>query len=575
MGGRPPPGGGVAGLLWPRGRGMLNRWLRARPAEKLTYTVFGLLFLVFWAGIFGLFGWLVDAFYGVEIFGPLLARKLLEILLLGLFALLCFSNVIAALSTFYLSEDLELLLSLPVRRQTFHTARQIDTIVQSSWMMVVFGLPVFVAYGYAYQAGWAYYVLLALVAPALVVVAASAGIAVASVLVNVFPARRIREGLALAGILALGFVLVVLRLLRPERLVDAESFESVAAYVAEMQTPVPVLLPPRWASDVLVAALGGRPLPWLELGLLLSGAVAASGVARWITARLYDGGRARAQEARAARLARAGWLDRALALYTRPLPPQLRALVVKDVKTFVRDPSQWTQVLLVGSIVLITLASIAALPLDVFRGPYVGLSRNGLAFMVLGLVGFVMAAVAARFQFTAVSAEGRGFWFVRTSPIQARSYLWAKAWPFLPVIVGVGEVLAVTSTLILGAGPFLTGLAVWTAFWLGLGITGIAVGMGAVFADFKVDNVARQAQGPAGVMFMVVALSLVGLVLTLEVAPVWLVLRSWFREEALRPWELALSGGCLLVVAVLCAAAMVGALRLGADRLWARELPNS
>lgn len=86
---------------------------------------------------------------------------------------------------------------------------------------------------------------------------------------------------------------------------------------------------------------------------------------------------------------------------------------------------------------------------------------------------------------------------------------------------------------------------------------------------------ARQAQGPAGVMFMVVALSLVGVVLALEVAPVWLVLRSWFREEALRPWELALSGGCLLLVAVICAAAMGGAVRLGADRLWARELPNS
>jgi len=567
--------GAVAALLWPRARGTLNRWLRASLPGRIGSVLFGLLFLAFWAGIFWLFAVLVDAFYGVEVFGPILARKLMEILLLGLFALLCFSNVITALSSFYLSEDLELLLSLPVQRASFHVARQLDTIVQSSWMMVVFGLPIFTAYGFAYHAGPAYYCLLAVVAPALVLVANSTGIATASVLVNVFPARRIREGLVLGGILALGFVLVLLRLLRPERLVDADSFQSVAAYVANMQTPVPVLLPPRWASDVLVASLGDRPLPLLELGLLLSGAIATSGMARWLTARVYDTGRARAQEARGARLARAGWLDRVLAVYARPLPEALRALVVKDVKTFVRDPSQWTQVLLVGSIVLITLSSIAALPLDVFKGPYVGLSRNGLAFMVLGLVGFVMAAVAARFQFTAVSAEGRGFWFVRTAPITPRAYLWAKAWPFLPVVIGLGELLAVTSTLILGAGPFLTFLAVWTALFLGLGLSGLAVGMGAIFADFKLDNVARAAQGPAGVVYMMVALCLVAVVLSLEAVPVWLLLRSWMREDAMHTGELALSAGCLLAVALVCVSVMVVAMRVGADRLWLRELPNS
>ncbi|RME27977.1 MAG: hypothetical protein D6798_03435, partial [Deltaproteobacteria bacterium] len=347
----------VARLLWPRLRGTLNRFVRGDRATRLAIVLLGALFLVFWAGIFGLFGWLVDAFYSVEIFGPLLARKLLEIMLLGLFALLCFSNVITALSTFYISDDLELLLSLPVSRESFHLSRLLETMLQSSWMMGVFGLPVAVAYGLAYDAGIDFYLLLPVVGSALVLSAAAVGVGTASVLVNVFPARRVREGLVLAGVLALGFVLVVLRLMRPERLVNADDFESVAAYVAELQAPVPVLLPPRQASDVLVAALGGRPMPWLELGMLVTGAIAAMGVSRWLTAWLYDAGRARTQQARGARLARAGWLDRVLDIATRPLPAGSRALVVKDVKTFVRDPSQWTQGRLVGSIILITLAS--------------------------------------------------------------------------------------------------------------------------------------------------------------------------------------------------------------------------
>ena len=49
----------------------------------------------------------------------------------------------------------------------------------------------------------------------------------ASVLVMVFPARRVREALVLLGVVVLVGVFVLIRLVRPERLVDAQSFESV------------------------------------------------------------------------------------------------------------------------------------------------------------------------------------------------------------------------------------------------------------------------------------------------------------------------------------------------------------
>jgi len=538
---------------------------------SVLFAVFG---LAFWIGLFFLMYWLIGAFHEVEVFGPILTRKLMELLLMGMFGLLCFSNTVTGLSTFYLSEDLELVLSLPVPRWQFHFARLLDTLAQSSWMIVVFGLPVFLAYGLHYGAGVIYYALLAIVLPCFVAIPVSIGVVVASMLVTLFPARKVRELLVFAGVLALVFVVVMLRMFRPERLVDASNFDSVAAYVAELQTPVPLLFPPSWVSELLIDGLQGRPLSMMTLGLLVSGAIAITGTSRWITSAMYDSGRSRSQEAREARMAKSGWLDTALAVFTRPLSGHQAAIVVKDVKTFIRDPGQWSQLLLVGSIVVICLVSVAALPVDVVRGPWMGTFRNVLAFAVLGLVGFVMAALAARFQFTAVSLEGWAWWVLRSSPVTAREYMWAKLLPGLIPMILVGQLLAIASTWILGAGLFLMVVASGTALFLAFGISGIAVGMGASFPDFKVDNAARAAAGPAGVLFMVISLCLVFAVIAIEAYPVYVILAAGVKERAITQGQWFGVAACFSGAAMLCIHALLWPMKVGAKRLWQRELIN-
>jgi ABC-2 type transport system permease protein len=565
----------VRALLSPRLTGQRNRWLRASRGEKAMLAGFGLLGLAFWVFLFFLFGWLIDTAYSVEVFGPILTRRLLEMLLIGLFTLLCFSNTVSAVSAFYLSDDLELVLSLPVRRETFFFARYIDTLVQSSWMMAFFGLPVFAAYGIAYGADWSYAAVLLAVVPGYVMIPAGLGVAMASLLVRSIPADRVREGMVFVGVLAMVAVVVLLRLLRPERLMDAQNFENLAAWFAEFQVNLPAALPPRWAVDVIEASLRGTPFPTIELLLLLSGGLAVTAGSRWLTAAVFDEGRARAQAARAARLAKAGWLDVLLGIWTRPLSPLARALVVKDVKSFVRDPSQWSQVVLVGAIVVIAIASAAAMPTDFMRGPFGIFMREGLAFASLVLVGFIMSSVAARFQFTAVSLEGRAFWVVRTSPLTARQLLWAKVWPSLVPMLLVGELLAIALPTVLGAGAFVTGVSAWTAAILAFGISGLAVGIGAVYPDFKADNAARIAASPAAMLFMISGLILVFVVVGVEMLPIGLVMMLRYREQD--PTALHMLGivGPLVLAGVICGLATALPIRRGARALWARELPNS
>jgi ABC-2 type transport system permease protein len=562
-------------LLWPRLRAQRNRWTRAPKADRFTYALLGLFGLTFWAGIFAFLIWIVDAFHEVEIFGPIIARTLLELMVLGLFPLVGFSGVVTALSTFYLSDDLDLVHSLPVSRPSFFFARFIDQIIQSSWMLIFFGLPMVVAYGNAYEAGLRWYATILIVLPGFLLFPSSLALCIASVLVRFFPARKIREAMVLVGVVVVVFLFMMLRLIRPERLVDAESFESVAAYVAGMQAPLPRFTPMRWTSDLLIASLMDKPFPWIELGLLLSGGVVMMAVARHLTDTVYDEGRARSQEARTARLAKSGWLDRVLQVWTAPLPPIIRPMVVKDVKVFIRDPAQWSQLFLVASIVAIALTSVAYLPRDVFRGAYAVFWSNFIAYASHAMVGFIMAAIATRFQFPAISLESRAFWFIRTAPIRPEQLLWAKVWPALPLIVMLGLGIAVPSMLLLKAGTFQLFVAVGNAFGLGFGLSGIAVGVGATWPDFKADSAQRVAASPTALLFMAYALSLVAVVMLLEAAPIYLVLKADYKERALLTWEWFAVVLPLLAAVGACVFATIWPIKKGARALWAYELPNS
>ncbi len=93
-----------------------------------------------------------------------------------------------------------------------------------------------------------------------------------------------------------------------------------------------------------------------------------------------------------------------------------KALIIKDTKTFLRDPSQWSQTFPMLSLIAIYLSSVQALPVDVVGTGYMQDAKNALAYVNLGMVGFVMAGIAVRFQYAVISGEGGALWMMRTAP---------------------------------------------------------------------------------------------------------------------------------------------------------------
>ena len=82
---------------------------------------------------------LITRIAGLLIF---LIRIGLSWLFLTFLSFLAFSGIVAALSTFFLSDDLRLVLAAPVAARRLFFARFARTVAQAGWMVVVFLVPV-------------------------------------------------------------------------------------------------------------------------------------------------------------------------------------------------------------------------------------------------------------------------------------------------------------------------------------------------------------------------------------------------------------------------------------------------
>ena len=189
---------------------------------------------------------------GVEDIGDLLAAKVLGIILLAFLSILILSNIITALSTFFLAKDLDFLVGAPVGWFRFYLAKLFETVVHSSWMVGLLALPILTAYGIVYSGGPLFpFICVAAFAPFLLLPAVG-GTIVTVALVNVFPARRTRELLGLIAIGGLGLLVLMLRFIRPERLARPEGFRNFVDYLAVLRTPTSPFLPSEWTASMIM-----------------------------------------------------------------------------------------------------------------------------------------------------------------------------------------------------------------------------------------------------------------------------------------------------------------------------------
>jgi ABC-2 type transport system permease protein len=550
--------------LWSYKNGEISRDSESRTIRWL---LFGAIGLLFWIGIFIVFFRVLNYFQAVDSFGDILAHKLLSMVLITFFTLLIFSSIITSLSKLYLSRDLILVHALPVPAFKIFQARWLESTVDSSWMVVVYSLPVFLSYGIVFQAGPFYYLTLVLTIPPMCVIASCLSAAVVVLVAVILPAGRIRTVFVFLSLILFVILLLAFRLMRPEQLANPDSFSSVLQYFRSLETGGSPWLPTTWIFDGIRSALSGSYRSALfHLSLSWSFAMTLVFVMSWIASAAYFSGFSKAQTTAERLLPGRSERSRGAAWLLHFLSGPARAFAVKEIKVFFRDQTQWPQIFLIVALIVIYLYNFSVLPLE--KSPINTIYlQNILSFLNMGLASFVLTALAARFVFPAVSTEGAAWWIVRAAPVNVRTFLLVKFFVYYVPMLLLSEVLIVATNILLQVTDFMMVLSVVTVFCMVPGLVAMGVGLGAAYPDFQSENPAQAVTSFGGLLFMILCTLFIGLVIVLEAGPVYQVFMAGMHGRSMTTGQWIWLVASFSLALLLCALAVVLPMHIGARRL--------
>jgi len=442
-------------LLSPKLQSIKNSFTLKAITKRLPFIVIGLLFwVVFYIGSLKVLTFIRS----LELLGEILSKKLLSVVFFSLGIFLLLSTVITALSSFYTSKDIPF----------FH-----------------------------------FYIFFILIFIPFLLIPGGIGIIIAHMLTKIFPVRKVRLAMLAVGLLLFLSVYLLVRFQWSITPVNLESF--IRTFLA-IRTDSP-LLPNFWMTESVMALLKSQPPDILYFLLLLSNGSFMLMLSGMIGHRVYVNNLERIQPSIRQRIKKS---------QERFYPGRNVVLFWKDTKVFFRDTGQWSQVFIISALILIYVYNFRAIPLKELSEEFTPLIKDIMILLNMVLAGLVLTAVSARFLYSSISLEGRAFWIMKTSPLKAKRFLWSKfLYGFIPVTTIMLAIVLITNMLV-GVDHVLMILSGMTILILCISISGLGTGMGAIYPQFRYENIASISMGPSGMLFMLIAFSIVLFTVSVE-----------------------------------------------------------
>lgn len=474
----------------------LGRLMRRESMFKVTFI------LLFAAGMVGgFFVLFLDGFRFLANLGPgsvLITRRLFALFYGSLGAMLVTSSVITSYSTLFRSRETVWLLSAPLSLRDLVTYKAVESALLSSWAFFFLVVPFAAAYALHEKLGPVFALWTAVFSVPYVFLCSGIGTLIGLAAVRWFPRQR-WFWVTLTALAALSIVRTILQV-RPS-LQDEDSF-ILNRLLPGLQLATHPLLPNWWAAEGIMSLSRGQPwrgfMFWtvlttsmLTVGLLIQGAGTALFDAAWQRVNASGGNRRRPAELLAG-------LNRVLG----PIPHDVRGMILKDLRSFLRDPLQWSQALIFFGLLALYFASFRSFHYNQLPD----LWRNLIVFLNIFSVASVICSLASRFVFPQLSMEGHSFWIIGLAPTNMRRVLLTKFAASSVAMVGVSVILMTLAGWMLQVGPLLQVVAIGQAFCIALGVTALSVGLGAIFVDLKQPNPVAIISGFGGTMNLVLSL---------------------------------------------------------------------
>ena len=434
----------------------------------------------------------------------------------ALMLMLVFSSGIILYGSLFCSKEAAFLLTIPARTGRVFLHKFHEAVILSSWGFVLLGSPILLAYGVVDHAPWYYYAMLLPYLVAFIYIPVAVGAIICMWVVHRVPDSRLAVLIGGSVILIAGGAWMTWALLGGPRndLLTPDWFQEI---LGRLQFSEKRLLPSWWLSSGLLAAAAGT---WSEsilfLALLISNALLFRQLALWTAGWIYRSSySALCGRTRRWRYPRPKRLDRVVSRAIGFLPAPVRLMTIKDLRLFWRDPLQWSQFLIFLGLLGIYFVNIRHFT---YNTQYVGWV-NMVSFLNLTVVGLLLSTFTTRFIFPMISLEGRRFWVLGLSSVRRETILWSK---FLFATAGSiipCATLVFLSDLMLDVAPFVLVSHQVTCLVLCLGLSGIAVGLGARLPNLRETSPSRIAAGFGGTLTLVISTLYILVIVLLTALP--------------------------------------------------------
>ncbi len=480
--------------------------------------------------------------------GLLLVERLLFLLFAMLFILLLLSNLIVSYSNLFRNRETSFLLTMPVSTHTIFQWKLIESALVASWAFLFLIAPLVGAYGLTRGVPWHFYAgTLALLA-LFIALPALLGSFLAVNLARYLDRRAFQIIIFFALAALIGWAAYWLGF--KDDASDPGS-DHVATVLDKMLAKTRFaefpFLPSFWLSSGL---LGWQDGIWSAVGfftLMLLSYVAFFGLLagtrmgglfysassavhsrggvfdRWQRTGARTFSRTEARDG-------APGLAERLAKWVPGLPTDIRALLVKDLRMFWRDTTQWAQSLMLFGLLGVYIFNLPHFTLQLSHPFWVQL----VSYLNLGACALNLATLTTRFVFPQFSLEGKRVWIVGLAPLGLERVVRAKFW------LAASTSLVITLGLISLSCYMLDLPAVRTAYFavaiavMTLTLNGLAVGIGVLYPNFKEDNPSKIVSGFGGTFCLVLSfLYILGSVILLALGAPWALATTGDKVQAL------------------------------------------
>lgn len=515
----------AAAIAFLKSREIKNKLGQLLKQPKIKIAVILIASIGFWFGLYKFF------YTGIHFFkvqaGPTstalyLINSVFYVFFFALFVMLLISNAIISYTSFFKGREISYLFTCPIKAENIFLYKFIESLGFSSWALLFLATPLLFAYGHVFSLPIYFYFISFVFVIVFMFIPAIIGSFVALLIANYLPrAFKISK-----FTLFLIFTLVVFLLwhfiqTRPH---NREGFKAVFEVFDALNFSKNPLFPSFWVSKgIIQLSQGSMGQSFFYMALIAANSFFMLVLLYLMSNKFIQRGFHKSAGIKTQVKYEGSFIEKFLDLFLFFLPKkELKLIILKDLKSFLRDATQWSQFLVFFGILLIYFANLRNFGYEGAPAFW----KNVVALMNLLATSLTVTTFASRFVFPLISLEGRKFWVVGMFPLNRSQILFAKFIFSFVMLLVISECLILLSTYMLSLQSEVYVSHMTAMLGICSGISALAVGLGALYPNFREDNPSKIVSGFGGTLNLVTSLGFVILIMFIQSLPIVFSLRS-------------------------------------------------